>query len=235
MLEYNYSVWYRDALAGHRMFRFFLDRPILYLAPIVAFFLGWIYLNEYFATLSVSRRDLGLNVYDIYVYAFAPFLSFAQTRELSGWVFVVASIVLGVVYGAQRETASVRRRLLTLLAFLFFVGSTYGFASSTGENDARQILRGCVGKAVVLTFGPNLTGDDKVDAALTNANSEFRLRLLWQAEDYVYVLPLAQSACLSPADYAAMLKAHEGSTLPTYELKRADITYMRMVDYRVGG
>lgn len=213
------------------MFKFFQDRPIIFLAPIIAYFLGWIYLTDYFHTLSVPRRDLELNVYDVYLFAFSPFLSMAQDCSLWGWLFVLGLGVFGWAYATQKENDKVQRKLATLFSLVAVVALTYMFGSERGRADANEMLRGCGGRLVIATFENQAEIDN---ALLVTANRESRLRFVWQTDDYLYVLPVTYAGkCQAQSEYQDMIA--RGMAWPTYQINRADVNYLTLLDPSVRG
>ena len=211
------------------MFKFFQDKAILFLAPIMAYFLGWIYLGDYFATLSVPRRDLGVTLYDIYLYAFAPFLSMAQTWSWSGAWFVLSAVAFSIAFATQRDASSVRRKLITLAMLIASIATAYMFAAERGRADAREILRGCGGRLVNVALNSGAAINDPLFAT---ANMENRLRFIWQTETYVYVVPVASDTeCQSERAYDDMLI--HGNPFPTFQIARKDVHFLRLLDPNV--
>lgn len=212
------------------MFKFFQDKAFLFLGPLVVYFLGWVYLTDYFQTLSVPRRDLGLTPVDVYLFAFSPFLSMAQDFSLWGWLFVIGLGVFGWAFATQKETDPLLRKLATLATLIVIVALTYLFGSERGVDDARERLQGCGGRRIWMEFKTEAKIDNDF---LLQANDDLRLRLVWQTDGYLYVVPVAEPfACQSAEAYGAMIRTT--GALPTYQINRADIRYVSLLDSRIG-
>lgn len=196
----------------------------------LAYFTGWIYLNDYFGVFGVSLSDVNPPLQHYFIYAFASLLSWARSGYWIGWILLagLGCFAALALWPAQQRQV-LRNAALSVVGVLVSFAA-FALARHEGAEDARTLARGDSGRRAFIVFSSG-TQDllQKRSDRVLEWNSRGELRLVWQDKDYTYVV-------LSYFDAGKVSSDGRVVTTPTYRFPASSIEYMMLVDVsRMGG
>ncbi len=169
-------------------------RDAMFFFAIVAYFTGWVYLNEYLGSFGIYLSNMELPFYYYLIYCYPPFIAIITEPSLSDFIGIVLIIIFSGFCFYSYRVKDLYGYVAAFFLFLCIIGVSFNLAVTKSSKHSLYVKSGG-GKKINFHFKKEIGQklDNELGRTLLNDNLNGSLRLIWRTKTDVYVVRSSKS------------------------------------------
>lgn len=190
---------------------------------VVAYYSGWIYLNEYLGNFGLYLTNLDISVQYCILISYAPLISGLYDPIDNDLLWLFMLIISFITISVIEIKNGMMKHLLVISMFAIGLISINNLSTSAANKHANYVLNGG-GKIISIAKRNNAAADKKdpfssgIITELNESNERGLLRFVWQTNDFIYVAK-SQTGCRKSNDCKGV----------AYRIPNESILYYRII------